>query len=118
MRAAASIRLLYCRVVSTANTLACMAYRNAPWPWVGTAKSSAGLAPEHVSSSSFRSTGADNMSDPIRILIVDDHAVVRKGLAMVLRLEPDLEVVGEAANGQAGLAAAESLNPDIALVDL
>jgi DNA-binding NarL/FixJ family response regulator len=58
------------------------------------------------------------MPDAIRLLIVDDHAVVRKGLAMVLRLEPDLEVVGEAENGQAGLAAAQSLNPDIALVDL
>jgi DNA-binding NarL/FixJ family response regulator len=58
------------------------------------------------------------MPDPIRILIVDDHAVVRKGLAMVLRLEPDLEVIGEAENGRAGLAAAQRLNPDIALVDL
>jgi DNA-binding NarL/FixJ family response regulator len=58
------------------------------------------------------------MPDPIRILIVDDHAVVRKGLAMVLRLEPDLEVVGEAENGRSGLAAAQRLNPDIALVDL
>ena len=57
-------------------------------------------------------------SDPIRILIVDDHAVVRKGLAMVLRLELDLEVVGEAENGVAGLATAQRLDPDIALVDL
>lgn len=58
------------------------------------------------------------MPNPIRILIVDDHAVVRKGLAMVLRLEPDLEVVGEAENGLAGLEAAQRLHPDIALVDL
>ncbi|MBI2332362.1 MAG: response regulator transcription factor, partial [Chloroflexi bacterium] len=57
------------------------------------------------------------MADPIRILIVDDHAVVRKGLAMVLRLEPDLEVVGEAENGRVGLEAARSLTPDIVLVD-
>src|SRR5512138_500401 len=57
-------------------------------------------------------------SDSIRILIVDDHAVVRKGLAMVLRLESDIEVVGEAENGRVGLEAAKSLNPDIALVDL
>jgi DNA-binding NarL/FixJ family response regulator len=49
---------------------------------------------------------------------VDDHAVVRKGLAMVLRLESDLEVVGEAENGRVGLSAAQSLNPDIVLVDL
>ena len=58
------------------------------------------------------------MPDPIRILIVDDHAVVRKGLAMVLRLEPDLEVIGEAENGRVGLEAAKSLRPDIVLVDL
>ena len=58
------------------------------------------------------------MPDPIRILIVDDHAVVRKRLAMVLRLEPDLEVIEEAENGEMGLIAAEHLNPDIALVDL
>jgi DNA-binding NarL/FixJ family response regulator len=57
-------------------------------------------------------------SDPIRILIVDDHAVVRKGLAMVLRLESDLVVIGEAENGVAGLEAAQRLDPDIALVDL
>lgn len=58
------------------------------------------------------------MPEPIRILIVDDHAVVRKGLAMVLRLEPSLEVAGEAENGRAGLEAAKRLHPDIVLVDL
>lgn len=58
------------------------------------------------------------MPEPIRILIIDDHAVVRKGLAMVLRLESGLEVVGEAENGRVGLEAAKRLNPDIVLVDL
>jgi DNA-binding NarL/FixJ family response regulator len=58
------------------------------------------------------------MPNSIRILIVDDHAVVRKGLAMVLRLEPDLEIVGEAENGRVGLDLAKSLQPDIVLVDL
>lgn len=58
------------------------------------------------------------MPDPIRILIVDDHAVVRKGLAMVLRLEPGLEVVGEAQHGREGLEAAARLQPDLVLVDL
>ncbi len=58
------------------------------------------------------------MPDTIRLLIVDDHAVVRKGLAMVLRLEPGLEVIGEAQNGREGLEAARNLQPDIVLVDL
>jgi DNA-binding NarL/FixJ family response regulator len=58
------------------------------------------------------------MSAPIRLLIVDDHAIVRKGLAMVLRLEPDFEVVGEAANGRDGLKAAQYLRPHVALIDL
>ncbi|MBI5842563.1 MAG: response regulator transcription factor [Chloroflexi bacterium] len=58
------------------------------------------------------------MSDPIRILIIDDHAVVRKGLAMVLRLEPDLEIVAEAGDGRTGLELARAFNPDIALLDL
>ena len=58
------------------------------------------------------------MPDPIHILIIDDHAVVRKGLAMVLRLEPDFEVIGEAENGRIGLEAAKALSPDIVLVDL
>jgi DNA-binding NarL/FixJ family response regulator len=58
------------------------------------------------------------MPEPIRILIVDDHAVVRKGLVMVLRQETDFEVIGEAENGRVGLEAAKSLGPDIVLVDL
>jgi len=58
------------------------------------------------------------MADSIRILIVDDHAVVRKGLVMVLRQEPDFEVIGEAENGIKGLEAVESLSPDIVLADL
>lgn len=58
------------------------------------------------------------MTASIRLLIVDDHAVVRKGLAMVLRLESDLEVIGEAENGRVGLEMAKRLNPDIVLVDL
>jgi len=58
------------------------------------------------------------MPNMIRILIVDDHAVVRKGLVMVLRQEADFEIVGDAQNGRVGLEAAQRLNPDIALVDL
>lgn len=54
----------------------------------------------------------------IRILIADDHAVVRRGLAMVLNLEDDMEVVGEAENGEEAIELAEKLNPDLILLDL
>lgn len=54
----------------------------------------------------------------IRILIVDDHEVVRRGLAMVLRLEPDVEIVGEAANGPQAIEQAKQLRPDLTLLDL
>jgi DNA-binding NarL/FixJ family response regulator len=55
---------------------------------------------------------------PIRILIVDDHAVVRKGLVMVLRLNPDFEIVGEAENGRRAVEMALTLQPDLVLLDL
>jgi NarL family two-component system response regulator LiaR len=54
----------------------------------------------------------------IRILIVDDHGVVRQGLRMYLALDPELEVVGEAANGAEALRLARELKPDIVLMDL
>ena len=54
----------------------------------------------------------------IRILIVDDHAVVRQGLKMFLGLDPDLEVVGEAENGEESLRLTQDLNPDVVLMDL
>ncbi len=54
----------------------------------------------------------------IRILIVDDHGVVRQGLRMYLSLDPELEVVGEAANGAEALRLAHELEPDVVLMDL
>lgn len=55
---------------------------------------------------------------PIRVLLVDDHTVVRQGLRMVLSLEPDLEVVGEAADGREAVEQAASLGPQVVLMDL
>jgi two-component system, NarL family, response regulator NreC len=55
---------------------------------------------------------------PIRILIADDHAVVRSGLKALLKTDPELEVVGEAENGTETLRLAETLHPDTVLLDI
>jgi DNA-binding NarL/FixJ family response regulator len=54
----------------------------------------------------------------IRILIVDDHAVVRQGLRMFLALDPELDVIGEAGDGVEALEQARRLRPDVVLMDL
>ena len=56
--------------------------------------------------------------DPIRILIADDHALIRRGLSMLLALESDLVVVGEAANGAQALELALRLRPSVVLADI
>jgi DNA-binding NarL/FixJ family response regulator len=58
------------------------------------------------------------MADRIRILLVDDHAMVRRGMRDFLALHDDLEVVGEAADGLAALAATAELAPDVVIMDL
>jgi two-component system response regulator NreC len=55
---------------------------------------------------------------PIRILIADDHAILRSGLKMLLGAQPDMEVVGEAADGDGAVHEARHTSPDVALMDL
>ena len=64
------------------------------------------------------STPGDSLPGQIRVLLVDDHAVVRLGLRLVLGQEPRLLVVGEAATGREALRLAQETAPDVAVVDL
>jgi NarL family two-component system response regulator LiaR len=58
------------------------------------------------------------MREPIRVLVADDHAVVRQGLRLFLDLQPDLDVVGEASDGAQAVERARELQPDLVLMDL
>lgn len=58
------------------------------------------------------------MSEPIRILIADDHQLVRQGLVAMLSVKPGIEVIGQAENGAKAAELAHSLKPDIILMDL
>jgi len=56
--------------------------------------------------------------EPIHVFIADDHAIVRKGIAAVLEIVPDIDVVGEAENGRDAVSRVEQLRPDVILMDL
>jgi NarL family two-component system response regulator LiaR len=58
------------------------------------------------------------MPKPIRVLIADDHVLVRKGLRALISTKPDIEVVGEAADGDQAVREARTLQPDVILLDL
>jgi NarL family two-component system response regulator LiaR len=60
----------------------------------------------------------DNLHRPIRVLIVDDHAIVRRGIRALMATEADIEVVEEAEDGREAIAKAYSLRPDVILMDL
>jgi NarL family two-component system response regulator LiaR len=57
-------------------------------------------------------------SEKIRVVIVDDHDMVRRGLSAYLKATPDIELIGEAADGQQALAVCEQTRPDVVLMDL
>lgn len=58
------------------------------------------------------------MPEPIRVVLVDDHAMMRAGFRMILDAEDGIEVVGEAGTGEAGVAAVASLRPDVVCMDV
>ena len=55
---------------------------------------------------------------PIRVILVDDHAILRQGTAELLRREPDLEVIGEAGDGQQAIDLVQELRPDVVVMDV
>ncbi|MCL7454293.1 MAG: response regulator transcription factor [Anaerolineae bacterium] len=57
-------------------------------------------------------------SNPIRVMIVDDHSMVRRGLSTIFKIKADLELVGEASNGREALEVCGRLQPDVVLMDL
>jgi two-component system NarL family response regulator len=79
---------------------------------------------EQASTAGSADTGADPSAagdaaaDAIRVLVVDDHALFRRGLQMVLEQEPDIEVVGEASDGAEAVERAADTTPDIVLMDV
>ena len=58
------------------------------------------------------------MNKPVRVLIADDHTIVRSGLRLLLEAEPDIDVIGEAFNGQEAIEKAEVFQPDVILMDI
>jgi two-component system response regulator NreC len=62
--------------------------------------------------------GISLADEPVRVMLVDDHAIVREGLRIILRAAPDITVVGEAENGEAALALAQRVMPSLIILDL
>lgn len=58
------------------------------------------------------------MREPLRLLLVDDHAIVRAGLRMLFQAEADMQIVGEAGSGAEAIAAARALRPDVVIMDV
>jgi DNA-binding NarL/FixJ family response regulator len=76
-----------------------------------------------VSTQATQQTAPDNSENestnrPLRVILADDHALVREGTRRLLEAEGDVEVVAEAANGEEAIQAAQRLHPDIAIIDI
>src|ERR1700751_40215 len=107
-----------CHPRGTSDSSTCANVRNR---WAAICRSRASLDAELASLSRFPSISRKRSmksSKPIRILVVDDHFMVRMGLSASLNGEPDMEVVAEAGNGKAALAAYRKHRPNLVMMDL
>src|SRR5438552_3340605 len=82
------------------------------------ARGSARLADRHEVSDAEEAAAVQATAGRVRVLIVDDQALVRTGFGMILDAEEDMDVVGEAANGKEALTEADRLRPDVVLMDV
>ena len=84
----------------------------------GSSTSSLQEAAALASQGEYARRGVPFSNDTIRVLLVDDHAIVRSGLRALLHTTPDIQVVGEAANGKEAVLAARQFAPDVVVMDL
>jgi DNA-binding NarL/FixJ family response regulator/class 3 adenylate cyclase len=82
------------------------------------ARGSTELADRHEVAQAEDASAAEDVTGRVRVLIVDDQALVRTGFRMILDAEGDMDVVGEAANGKEAIGEASRLNPDVVLMDV
>ena len=82
------------------------------------ARGSTDLADQHEVAEAEDASSVEDLTGRVRVLIVDDQALVRTGFRMILDAEEDMDVVGEAADGKEAIAAASRLNPDVVLMDV
>jgi DNA-binding NarL/FixJ family response regulator len=82
------------------------------------ARGSTELADQHEVAQAEDASSIEDLTGRVRVLIVDDQALVRTGFRMILDAEDDMDVVGEAADGKEAIAAAGRLNPDVVLMDV
>lgn len=73
---------------------------------------------EHTSSSTFNEAPDEHPSAPIRVLVVDDHPIMRIGIAAIIQATPDMTTVAQAGSGEEAIELFEKHRPDITLVDL
>jgi two-component system CheB/CheR fusion protein len=78
----------------------------------------AGLIGGNSAEAALPPSGSAKLEDRIRLMLVDDHMVMRQGLSVMLNRQPDIEIVGEATDGETAVELARRLNPDVILMDI